>query len=237
MKFVLRSFWETVLHRITQKVIEPDPTPDWFAGPFYQIRSGIRFVYIHGFNSHFSPDGEKIHQLSKLAPVVGLNYDSFETYDRIMDSLEFQVEQLGDADDLVFIGTSLGAFFASELGRIFGRPSIIINPCTKPYAMLGFALHIPMKNFVTGVESSFTMHAKSSYLNREISTKNRYSYPPLLLVDLEDELLPANQIFAELSTFPKVVFDGGCHRFSHMEDSLVPIGRYINHCESYTTTF
>ena len=163
--------------------------------------------------------------------MIGLNYDSFGTYGEIMDRLEFQVENLDDhINDLVFVGTSLGAFYAAELGRVFHRPSVIINPCVTPYTMLGFALHMPMKNFVTGEESTFGLASKASYLRREINNKNRYTHKPLLLVDLEDELLPAAKIFNTLD-FPKVAFTGGCHRFSHMEEALDPISHYINACD------
>ena len=215
---------------MSQKALEVS-IPSWYHGSSNALRPGLTFVYLHGFNSAFSTGGEKIAHLSKLAPVIGLNYDSFGNYGDIMDRLEFQVENLPHhIDDLVFVGTSLGAFYASELGRVFDRPSIIINPCVTPYTMLGFALHMPMKNFVTGEESVFTMQAKASYLRREISNKNRYCHKPLLLVDLDDELLPATKIFNTLD-FPKAAFAGGCHRFSHMEEALDPIAHYINACD------
>lgn len=230
MKFVVRSFLAELLSRLSQKALEVS-IPSWYHGSSNALRPGLTLVYLHGFNSAFSTGGEKIAHLSKLAPVIGLNYNSFGTYGEIMDSLEGQVEHLPqDLEDLVFVGTSLGAFYAAELGRVFDRPSIIINPCVTPYTMLGFALHMPMTNFVTGVEDSFTMASKASYLRREVNNKVRYLHKPLLLVDLEDELLPAAKIFNTLD-FPKVAFTGGCHRFSHMEDALDPISHYINACD------
>jgi len=227
VKFVLRSLHQRLLDAFSQKAMDVS-IPAWYNEPTKPIRSNLTFVYIHGFNSGFVPESDKIVTLSKLGRVVGVNYDSFATYEEIIRSLMWQLYRFGHEDDLVFVGTSLGAFYAAELGRRLDRPSIIINPCTQPYTMLGFALHIPMENFVTGEINSFTMESKSSYHRRDISPQNDYLYKPLLLVDADDELIDSTKTFRDLSDFPKVAFSGGCHRFSHMEESLEPIQRYLS---------
>jgi hypothetical protein len=51
------------------------------------------------------------------------------------------------------------------------------------------------------------------------------------LVDLDDELINAYKTFATLSTFPRIAFAGGCHRFMHMEKALEPIQKYLSWCD------
>lgn len=187
----------------------------------------MRFVYLHGFNSAFNPKNEKVVALSKVAPVIGVSYDTFVPYKDVIGEIDNQVPP---ENDLVYVGTSLGAFYASELGRLHSRPSVIINPCVNPFAVLNFAVDVPMKNFVTGNTSTLTSNVKHSYRGKTINPKNEYCFKPLLLVDLDDELLPARKTLKLLQDFPQLKFSGGCHRFAHIEASIATICCYIRKC-------
>lgn len=98
-------------------------------------------VYFHGFGS--SPESSKTVRLREslsceyevhafpidIDPDIAL----VELTDRI-DSL--LLEDMHRPDKVLFVGTSLGGWWASKLGELYNIPAIIINPSITPYTSL-----------------------------------------------------------------------------------------------------
>lgn len=91
-------------------------------------------VYFHGYNSNAQTD--KVERIKKLRPdceVLAFNAN----VDPLIAIYEVGVAILNaiagpDEDDLVFVGTSLGAWLASELSDQFKVKAVLINPCYDP---------------------------------------------------------------------------------------------------------
>jgi predicted esterase YcpF (UPF0227 family) len=95
-------------------------------------------VYIHGFNS--SPSTEKSRFLSDRCEecnydFVALSYgaDQFNAravfanfYDQLMQT------DIEEREDVVFIGTSLGGFWASVLAQKYQAHAVLVNPSLNP---------------------------------------------------------------------------------------------------------
>lgn len=186
----------------------------------------MHFIYLHGFNSAYKPDSDKVLHLSKIGSVSGITYNTFATYDEIHENISSQISH---NDDLVFVGTSLGGFWASEMGRRFCVPSIIINPCIDPHNMLRKYVSVEQINYLTGEKNTLTDVSVCSYPRHDIS-QNDYTYIPLCLLDTDDEVIDSWETKNKLSRFPKMCHSGGSHRFDHMEESLEEIKRYTNRC-------
>ena len=185
------------------------------------------FVYLHGFNSAFSPENDKVKTLSSLGTVVGVSYDSYGTYDEIKSYLTAQLLQY-DLDDLVLVGTSLGGFWAAELASVFSIPSVVINPCYDPTNMLQKYVG-PQKNYLTTEETCFELASALSYTNRK-SYNLKFTYLPLVLLDMGDEVIDSFETRRLFEGFPIVHWATGSHRFDHMEDALEDIALYCNRC-------
>ena len=93
------------------------------------------FFYLHGFNSDADRSSDKVQILQTIGEVILLSYDSFATYDNILRSLIDSV-QVEPHENPVFVGTSLGGFYAAELGKHYGLPSVLINPAWNPCEVL-----------------------------------------------------------------------------------------------------
>jgi predicted esterase YcpF (UPF0227 family) len=185
------------------------------------------FVYLHGFNSAFSPENDKVKSLSSLGTVIGVSYDSYGTYDNIRSYLINEILQY-DLDELVIVGTSLGGFWAAELGSALSLPSVIINPCYDPTNMLQKYVG-PQKNYLTLQETSFELLSALSYANRKTYELD-FSYLPLVLLDMGDEVIDSFETLRLFKGFPTVHWLTGSHRFDHMKDALEDISLYSNRC-------
>lgn len=184
------------------------------------------YIYLHGFNSAYDPEAEKIKYLRTLGKVVGITYDSFASYKEILEDI---ISKTQNRDDIVFVGTSLGGFWAATVGRKLSVPSVIINPCYDPALMLMPLEGIKHSNYITGEQNYLTREAIMSYNGHAISDK-RYSILPLVLLDMGDDVISSIDTKEELSEFPICTWEGGSHRFDHMEDALTKIKEYVNHC-------
>jgi uncharacterized protein len=193
-----------------------------------------KFYYLHGFNSAADPDSDKVRLLKSIGEVVLLSYDSFATYDQIMKSLVEANEPDLDWTIPVIVGTSLGGFYAAELGKCWGLPCVMINPAWRPLDVLGPQSGQTFTNYKTGEVRTLEKHVTDSYLGKSFDT-NRY-YFPLVLLDEGDELLDSQETSQQLSSMKceVIMFEGGDHRFAHMEQALKPISDYASVCEYVT---
>lgn len=186
------------------------------------------YIYLHGFNSAYNPESAKIKALQTIGEVIGITYNTFGTYQEIFSEISGQVS---DKEDLAFVGTSLGGFWASEMARHFGVPSVLINPCHDPYLMLRKSVGQLMTNYETGAENTLTNETIETYPVQGMSGDSRvYSYLPLVLLDMGDEVIDSFETRKVLEGFPMVHWAEGSHRFEHMEDALTDIKSYVNHC-------
>ncbi|MTJ93849.1 MAG: hypothetical protein F8N36_13475 [Desulfovibrio sp.] len=90
-------------------------------------------VYIHGFNS--SPASNTYHKLKALfADAQALEYPSEGLFADNMTLLCQQVELLKAAatTPLVFVGSSLGGFYTSQVAPLFSANCMLINPAIRP---------------------------------------------------------------------------------------------------------
>lgn len=184
-------------------------------------------IYLHGFNSAFDPENKKVKELSVLGTVTGITYNTYGTYQEICS---FLMDQLSgaDRDDTVIIGTSLGGFWAGEMGFKLGIPSVIINPCYDPTKMLQKYIG-PQVNHKTGIEHSFELSSAVSYCHCKTYDSN-YSIYPLVLLDMGDEIIDSHKSRELFAGFPMFHWVGGSHQFDHIKDALEHIKTYINHC-------
>lgn len=189
-----------------------------------------KFYYLHGFNSGPDKNSERVKHLESLGEVICLQYDSFDTYDNIMahliKSIHFDIEE-----NVVIVGTSLGGFYASQLGKLCSVPCVLINPAMKPFESLKDEVGNTFTNYKTEEVRTLEQATIDSYKNKTFQ-KNR-TYLPLVLLDEGDEILDAkkSKAFFLKMNCAVVSFEGGSHRFDHMEQSLPMVSKYVDICE------
>ena len=84
----------------------------------------MKILYLHGLES--SVGGPKVEYLEMLGHEViapDIDYDFGEQFSHLGDHIAYQKEQF----DLI-IGSSMGGYFAYELGKMFDIPVLLLNP-------------------------------------------------------------------------------------------------------------
>jgi uncharacterized protein len=187
------------------------------------------YIYLHGFNSAYDPEAQKVRELASIGEVTGITYDSFGTYQEIFEEISSQVPE--DRDDVVFVGTSLGGFWAAEMARHFGTPSVIINPCHDPYSMLRKYVGTLQTNYYTAETNVLTNEIVETYPTYGMTGEDRtFAFLPLVLLDMADEVIDSYETIEVLEGFPTRSWAGGSHRFDHMAEAVTEVSSYVNIC-------
>ena len=177
----------------------------------------MNIMYIHGFGSKWKPDSEKVKALGHLGNVSGttVSYDSpfsslFKTYKTF----------ILDNDIELIAGTSLGGFWAGYLGDELGVPFVAINPVINPAQTL-------KKYEGHGIDYyGNPYHVNSQVINSYPSFPHKGA--GLILLDMGDTLLDAKQTHNALDPYFAVhTFQGGSHRFDHIQESIPAIRKLM----------
>lgn len=104
-----------------------------------------RIIYFHGFGS--SPSTDKVTQLKEQFETVlafPINVDpeiSLPYLEQEIDS--YLLENLNSDQESVFIGTSLGAWYAGRLAKVFGAKAVLVNPA---YSLDALKVDLPISD-------------------------------------------------------------------------------------------
>lgn len=179
----------------------------------------MNILYLHGFASAFDAFNEKVKLLESFGKVFGIDLDYTKDFNIIEKNIIDYV--LENKIDLV-VGTSLGAYYSNIIANKIQIPFIAFNPVTNPKEILRKFIG----DFVdfSGNKKHLSADAIESYSSNFLS-----SGTGLILLDIGDELLDSLKTQKEYSeSFKVVAFEGGTHRFKHIDESKEIIEIYIN---------
>jgi len=177
-------------------------------------------IYIHGFNS--SPASYKAQVLLNHFKACGRENEilipslsSVPGY--AMAELKSLVEN-NISNNLSFIGSSLGGYYATWLADRYDLPAVLVNPAVKPYELLKDYLGRNINHY-SGEEYDLTeKHIEElRELDVEYITKpHRY----LVMLQTGDEVLDYSEAFVKFAGSRMIVEEGGDHSFTSFESHL-----------------
>ena len=183
-------------------------------------------VYLHGFRS--SPASIKATRLREfvealssppLLHVPALHHRPSIAMQGVIDWVERHAD-----DDVAFIGSSLGGFYATYLAERFGARAVMINPAVRPYDALASSLGM-QTNLSTGEAFEVThehMDELRAMAVARITQPDRY----FLLVETGDEVLDYREAVAFYAGANQFVRGGGDHTFTDFDAQLAAIVRF-----------
>lgn len=186
-------------------------------------------VVLHGFNS--AGNNEKSQRVREYFPectVISPTYPPDP--DQAYAILDAAVRPLADADadgEIIFIGTSLGAFWARYLAHIHNGKAVAINPAIDPTHDLQVYLG-ENTNYRTQQTFTLTPDMLARY-GRYYLGPQKYQQPTLVLLNAGDELFDyrvAQQFYENRARV--IVYPGGDHRFSRFDEALPEIRLFCN---------
>lgn len=182
-------------------------------------------VYFHGFAS--SNNSNKVTMLKNrfgddhvIAP--NLPFNPIEVSKLTAEIVNDFAINYKNQDSLIFVGTSLGAFYANYFGHLYDCPMVLVNPSVYPSESLKQRLG-SNKNYATG-EEIFVSLAHLDSLNEMKEYINATYHGSLvnLFLAKDDDVIPYN-IALEVFKFTNsvcVMNDGG-HRFDKHWDKVL----------------
>ena len=166
---------------------------------------------------------EKVSLLNTIGELCLFEYDTMASPIIIEKHLQFQMNMF---DPDIIVGTSLGGYWACRMSSLNAKPCVMINPSIFPSTSLkeNVGTHI---NYVNGKEGTLTEESVDQYI--DVHDIDLRGMSCLVLLDADDELLDSDVTREALDNlFDVRAFEGGCHRFDHMADSLELIEQLYN---------
>ncbi|GAV19931.1 hypothetical protein MMIC_P0892 [Mariprofundus micogutta] len=182
-------------------------------------------IFIHGFNS--AGNSDKAYRLIKAFPDRSvLTPDCpYAPADAITDLCTLIESGLESHSSVTVIGSSLGGFYAVYLAHKYKLASILINPLVDQTLLrqqIG-----PQRNYYTDEQYEWTTEHCDQLDSMRVSA-TKLAIKPLLLLDEQDELLDSRMAAEHFDGLAEIhCFDGGSHRFEHMDEALPIMSNYI----------
>lgn len=150
--------------------------------------------------------------------------------DAVYDILRDIVEN-AKSFPLVFVGTSLGGFWANVASQRWDAPCVLVNPSPSPSRFLENQVGQDLKNYVTGKPFTVTRTDAAKFKSIEESAKVQPNGALVtLFVAEDDEKIPYNKMLLQYpyTRCTTVKKDGG-HRFlQHWPEVLSTIAAVID---------
>ena len=188
----------------------------------------LRIAYLHGFNS--GPASIKGRQLgdaiAALPEAIRPEYFLPQLSHRPAEAIRTarRWADAGDRDQLTFVGSSLGGFYATHLAEAYGASAVLINPAVHPDRDLAPYVGA-QRNPYTGEEYELTsghFAELSAFEVARIARPQRY----LLLVQTGDEVLDYRVAVAFCAGAWQFVQGGGDHAFQDFPAQIPVILRF-----------
>lgn len=186
----------------------------------------MKVIYLHGFSS--SGRAEKASLLAREfanKPEISfispdLSYEPKKAVSQIAQLIH-SVNHVDDhSEPLVFIGSSLGGFYAQYFsGQYLSAKIILINPVINVNGLLTnyYGRHQnPYTGEIIEISDSFVSELEK-YMLTEVHNPERF----LLLLQTDDEVLDYQQALNKFPDSPKTIRTGGGHLFNDFE-SVIP---------------
>lgn len=161
-----------------------------------------KIVYFHGYGSNAKTS--KVDRIKQFfgdkAKVFAYDIDvdpriaEFELYPQIMNML---LDDVNSQDELIFIGTSLGAYWAYSAAHVFGAKCVLLNPSLNP------ALSLHKYGVSDEICEQYSNYGKE---------ENRYKKCKVYLAE-NDEVIDFTKFSKFLSTSDVTYVKNETHRF------------------------
>ena len=183
-------------------------------------------LYFHGFAS--SSNSNKAKDLKKY---ISRNYKNAEIIIPDIDNnFKLAVNQIHELIDsakhpIVFIGSSLGGYYASYFSSKFKTKSVLINPAIPP--LKDFEMYLgENENYSTGIKFKITRE-DIRYIRKMSYKKYSNAENTYVLLESGDEVLNYKETTKYFSGSYLDIIYGGSHSYESLKEKLKNIVNFI----------
>lgn len=191
------------------------------------------YFMLHGFNSATPNESSTFFEDNVLESgdrLFNLNYPfNANAAEVLIEAVEKHLEDIPMFDyvndEFMFIGCSLGGYMAQHMAEIYLSKAIAINPAIIPSESLSRWLGINT-NYRTAEVINLTEEDVEAFAGFAV---NPGIVPTLVLLDMGDDVLNAEDTERYFDGKADIrTFEGGSHRFDHMNEALPAILEFAN---------
>ena len=182
--------------------------------------------YFHGFAS--SADSTKAMIFNDFIKEKFPNiYLHTPNIDNSIEKSFIQLEKLVQENEgeKLFIGSSLGGFYASYFAEKFDSRAVLINPASNPY--LGMEMYL-------GENTNYSTNEKFYLTNKdleilELNNVSKIKFPSnyLVLIETGDDVIPFEYTLDFYSGCNFCIVNGGSHSFDSFRKKLGKISKFM----------
>ena len=184
-------------------------------------------LYFHGFKS--SSSSTKAQNLKKFIvkntkKTKIIIPDLEDNFQNAFNQIENLVKLSGS--NMIFMGSSLGGYYASYFSQKLNKKAVLINPAIPP--LKDFEIHLgENKNYSNG--NKFNITNKDIDFIRSLNHK-KLPTPRDIMVLLEsgDEILKYNESVSYFSGANIDIIFGGDHSYSSFKSKFVKIQKFLD---------
>jgi predicted esterase YcpF (UPF0227 family) len=185
-------------------------------------------VYLHGFRS--SPNSFKAQLMQAHFQQLGRSEEyvcpQLPASPKMAMQMIENIASVYAKDELVFVGSSLGGFYATYIAEKLGSKAFLINPAS--YASRDLSGYVGV---TTAYHSNVVFEFKAEYVEElralavnKITKSERY----FLLAATGDEVLDWREMVAHYVGAKHIVIQGSDHGVSEFEDYIATVMEFYN---------
>ena len=140
----------------------------------------MKILNLHGFMGE--ADNKNYKALCGIIPPENIIFPQIKYKEIPPSELLKKLSDMVNSDDFIFVGQSLGGWYADKLSRNFTRPCILTNPCYYPHELELIA--------TSGISAEFL----EQYRKMSATDKNELAYT---LCSDKDTILPDNYSYCD----------------------------------------
>jgi len=176
-------------------------------------------IYLHGFIS--SPASNKARAMREYMQARGLGAGFAcpalpDTPEAAVRAIEAEVRS-AEGQNITFVGSSLGGFYATWFAERYDRRAVLINPAIRPD--LGLAAYLgPQRNLYSGEAFVLTEAHLAGWRRLVVDRIDPERY--LLLLETGDEVLDWREAARKYEAARTIIRDGGDHTMQSFPEHL-----------------
>ena len=182
--------------------------------------------YFHGFASSADSTKAKVFDefIKEKFPTIYLHVPNIDnSIEKSFTQLENLVEE--NKGDRLFIGSSLGGFYASYFAEKFDSKAVLINPASNPY--LGMEMYLGENTNYSSNEKFYLTKKDLRVLRLNNVSKIKFPSNYLVLIETGDDVIPFKYTLDFYSGCNFRIVNGGSHSFDSFKEKLEIISKFM----------
>ena len=182
--------------------------------------------YFHGFASSADSTKAKVFGdfIKEKFPTIYLHIPNIDnSIEKSFIQLENLVEE--NTGDRLFIGSSLGGFYASYFAEKFDSKAVLINPASNPY--LGMEMYLGENTNYSTNEKFYLTKKDLKVLRLNNVSKIKFPSNYLVLIETGDDVIPFKYTLDFYNGCNFCIINEGSHSFDSFKEKLEIISKFM----------